>query len=604
MRKIFIITIFLLSFSVIADAQQIPPSYGFVEVVDSYNKPVADASICRGDCNKISTNQAQLIEKTNQNGLMEKGIQISGDYRLPFSIYKESFYPFINCFDLQFKDLYGGWRNNKDKPIKIELLKIPQNENEKNLIEKEQQKREFFLSIYNKDMDSLRQLLKAKINPNLNTGDLRGVPISTNIPAIIYAADLANIDAIKEFLSAGVDVSAKNSTTNNILLNYLLASPYFYSQTEEERKQKFLNYENGVEILLKAGANIYARDKQNRSLLMIAVEKGHLRIAETLLKNGLSNNEENQKDLALITAIGRSIYENRVDFVQLLLKNGANPNYIIGNYDRSSECNSALMWAAAYSNLQVVELLIANGADVNLMCKSGKSVFTSALSPSWQSSNDDSLKQKREKILDLLFASGLDVKVVDDFGGTTLMKAIQSNNHQIVAKLIKMGVSVNSKTKLGETALMIAASSLYRFEIVKLLVESNADVNAFYEYKNNHYENSYNFCYTPLVYATSEANITDEPNIMPEVMQYLVKNGAKVNFKCSNGETPLTMAARGVGNIKGIKKLIELGADVKSEQGSLALKYAKERLDRNWTEPINKRIQEVVKILEAAGAKE
>lgn len=596
--RIFIITLFVLSLSIFANAQQIPPSYGFVEVVDSNNKPVADASVCRDDCEKVKQNQAYLIEKTNQKGLMEKGIHLYDDaYKRPFSIYKDGYYPFFDIFRL-FKFLGYGWKNNRDKPLKIELLKIPQSKNEKKLIGNEQLKREFFLSIYNKDTDSLRKLLKEKIDPNLKTSDLRGVPVSEGVPAIVYAADLANIEAIKELLSAGISLRTKDSPENKILLNYLFAGPNLYSLIKEKQAQQLSNYEKGVETLINAGANVYVRNERNNSLLMIAAQKGYLQIAETLLKNGLSNNEKNQKDLALITAIRQGFYENRFEMAQLLLKNGANPNFLIDDYyyDYDTKCTSALISAVENLDLQTVELLLAKGADVNLSCKNGESVFTKALSPRFNY-YDKSAEEKREKILNLVFANGLNVKAVDNWGITILMKAIQYQNFPVIERLIKMGVDVNAKGKRGETALILAAGNSSP-KIVEMLVEAGADVNAAYEYTNESYGKYYYFCYTPLTYAA--LGISDDPNAeMNFIVDYLISRGANVNYKCSNGETALTIVARAT-RVGGIKKLIELGANVKDEQGTLALKYAEEQLKQA---PNKERAAKIIAILEAAGVK-
>jgi ankyrin repeat protein len=607
-RRIFAVFVCALSFifiaSIAASAQQIPPSYGFLETVDYKNQPVADASVRQ--LNRVIseeplTAQGYLIGKTNQRGLLEKGIAVRGSrYGTPFSIDKEGFYPFVDCFGL-FDFLGYGWRNNKDKPLRIELLIIPQTTDEKKAVGDEQRKRELFLAIYKDDAAAVGRLLKAKINPNITTGELRGVPVSKNVPAIIYAADLASIEAIKELLSAGVKIRAKDSPANNILLNYLLADTRFYSPLNEKQARRLRNYEDGVQILLDAGANVRARDERDYSLLMIAAEKGYSRAAEILLENGLSDNERNQKDLALLAAVRRGFYENRYDIARLLLKNGANPNFRGGDDNDSydSGCASALMAAVESSDLQMVELLVANGADVNLICKNGNSAFSKALDRVRNFYYDKSLQQKSQKIMDFLFASGLNVKAVDNFGETLLMKAVQSSNYPVVERLIKMGVPVNAKNKRGETALMLAASAIRRLDIVKSLIEAGADVNVSLEYTNNYEGNSYYFCHTPLANAAAGTEITDEPNDLTDVMQLLVSNGAKVNFKCGNGETALTMAARSSA-VKGVEKLLELGADAKGEQGKLALKYAKERLKADW----RKRAERVVAMLEAAGAKE
>lgn len=607
-RRISVIFVCALSFifivSIAADAQQIPPSYGFLETVDYKNQPVADASVRllnRVISEETLTAQGYLIGKTNQQGLLEKGIEVRGSrYGTPFSIDKEGFYPFIDCFGL-FDFLGYGWKNNRDKPLKIELLVVPQTKNEKKAVGDEQRKRELFLAIYKDDATAVGRLLKSKVNPNVTTAELRGVPVSKNIPAIIYAADLANIEAIKELLSAGVKIRAKDSPANNILLNYLLADTRFYSPLNEEQAHRLKNYEDGVQILLDAGANVRARDERDYSLLMIAAEKGYSRAAEILLKNGLSDNEKNQKDLALLAAVRRGFYENnRYDITRLLLKNGANPNFRGGDYNDSydSGCASALMSAVESSDLQMVELLVANGADVNMTCKNGNSAFSKALDRVRNFYYDQSLQQKSQKIVDFIFASGLNVKAVDNFGETLLMKAVQNSNYPAAERLIKMGVPVNAKNKRGETALMLAASAIGRLNIVKSLIEAGADVHAVIEYTNDFEGKSYYFCYTPLVNAATAADITDEPNDLTDVIQFLAANGAKVNFRCNNGESALTMAAR-VPSVKGVEKLLELGADAKGEQGSLALKYVREKLKDDW----KNRAARVVEMLELAGAK-
>ncbi len=608
-RRIYAALIYTISFifivSIAADAQQISPSYGFLETVDDKNQPVADASVRllnRVINEEPLTKQGYLIGNTNRQGFLEKGIEVRGGrYGMPFSIAKEGFYPFVDCFGL-FDFLGYGWRNNKDKPLKIELLIIPQTKDERKTVGDEQRKRELFLAIYKDDAAAVGRLLKAKINPNVTTAELRGVPVSKNIPAIIYAADLASIEAIKELLSAGVKIRAKDSPANNILINYLLADTLLYPPFNEGQAGRLRNYEDGVQILLDAGANARARDERDYSLLMIAAEKGYRRAAEILLKNGLSGNEKNQKDLALLAAVRRGFYENRYDLAKLLLENGANPNFRGGGDDNDSYdsgCASALMSAVESSDLQMVELLVANGADVNLTCKNGNSAFSKALDRVRNFYYDQSLQQKSRKIADFLFASGLNVKAVDNFGETILMKAVQNGNYPTVERLIKMGVPVNAKNKRGETALMQAASAIRRLDIIKLLIESGADVNAAVEYKNDYEGKSYYFCYTPLINAAAGTEITDEPNDLTDAIQLLAANGANVNFKCGNGESALTMAGR-ASAVKGVEKLLALGADAKGEQGTLALKYAKERLKDDW----RKRAERVVALLEAAGAKE
>jgi hypothetical protein len=165
-KRISIFVILLFLFFVVASAQQIPPSYGFLEVVDYKNKPVADASVrrlYRFNLDESSIGQANFLEKTNQKGLLEKGIRVdAGYYNTLFSIDKSGYHSFIDCFEM-FKFLGYGWRNNKENPIKIELLKIPQTPAERKAIGKEQLKRELFLAIFKGDMALLSKSIKPMI---------------------------------------------------------------------------------------------------------------------------------------------------------------------------------------------------------------------------------------------------------------------------------------------------------------------------------------------------------------------------------------------------------------------------------------------------------
>ena len=84
-----------------------------------------------------------------------------------------------------------------------------------------------------------------------------------------------------------------------------------------------------------------------------------------------------------------------------------------------------------------------------------------------------------------------------------------------------------------------------QFEIVKLLVESGADINHLCR------------CYTPIFGAVWSEN--------PEIVKYLINRGVgeSINFGCDHGWTPLHKAAR-KGYLDIVEILIDAGADVNS----------------------------------------
>lgn len=93
-----------------------------------------------------------------------------------------------------------------------------------------------------------------------------------------------------------------------------------------------------------------------------------------------------------------------------------------------------------------------------------------------------------------LLADGADVNSHDGDGWTALMSATAAGHRQIVELLLSAGADVNAKTNFGLTALMSAAGS-GRTEVVELLVEKGADIKA----KDNN-------TWTALIWASSEGH--------------------------------------------------------------------------------------------------
>lgn len=60
------------------------------------------------------------------------------------------------------------------------------------------------------------------------------------------------------------------------------------------------------------------------------------------------------------------------------------------------------------------------------------------------------------KVVDLLIAKGADVNVMDNDGETALMKAASRDKPDVVKALLKGKANINAKNKDGKTALSIA----------------------------------------------------------------------------------------------------------------------------------------------------
>ncbi len=131
-------------------------------------------------------------------------------------------------------------------------------------------------------------------------------------------------------------------------------------------------------------------------------------------------------------------------------------------------------------------------------------------------------------------------------GGTALMGAAKRGNLALVKLLLETGADVNAKVKSeiypwsnGWTALMYASNHV---EVVKLLLERGADVKAMAQNGN-----------TVLRSAALEGNV--------EVVKLLLDKGADVNAMTHDGNTALRTAAF-EGHVEVMKLLLDRGADV------------------------------------------
>lgn len=168
-------------------------------------------------------------------------------------------------------------------------------------------------------------------------------------------------------------------------------------------------------------------------------------------------------DLRMIEAAG----DGNLDEVRTLLTKGASVTAV-------DDGNRTALIAAAYgAHLDVAWALIDAGADVNAKDETEQSAYliaTSEIGPT------DGLA-----LLELTLAHGADVRSLDSYQGTGLIRAADRGFVDIVDRLLATDIDVDHVNRLGWTALLeaiiLGRGDAAHTEVVKRLVAGGADVN-------------------------------------------------------------------------------------------------------------------------------
>ena len=155
----------------------------------------------------------------------------------------------------------------------------------------------------------------------------------------------------------------------------------------------------------------------------------------------------------------------------------------------NSDQQTALMFAVQNANIKCLEILIAHGADVNLVSNIWyhQGVIAYSVTPLIDAINllcDDSLNSDvMMKIFDVLLDSGADVnQPCHRYQKTPIMYAAEVGNVNCVQKLIKKGACLYTEDKYGRTGWTLGASTGCVDMLKCLLEDGGIDKNCIDKY--------------------------------------------------------------------------------------------------------------------------
>jgi ankyrin repeat protein len=193
---------------------------------------------------------------------------------------------------------------------------------------------------------------------------------------------------------------------------------------------------------------------------------------EKLLSCGVNPNEARDFDGVIETPLFVACAGHQKAMVKLLLKFGADPNYL------SSVAGTPLHVAVCVKDIELSKLLIDNGADVNLLREYSLLPFL----PKNLKSSPISVASKRGylEIVKLLLERGCNPNIYISYGSNTPLGFSAENGHlDVMMALLEGGAdpSYQGEGWFGTSPLFTAVVE-NQLEAVKLLVEAGADINS------------------------------------------------------------------------------------------------------------------------------
>jgi len=366
-----------------------------------------------------------------------------------------------------------------------------------------------------------------------------------------------------------------------------------------------------VKRLLEAGADVSLANNYGATPMGLAAEVAHTEILKLLLEAGADADSPNPEGQTALMAVART---GNLEAAQLLLDHGAT----VDARERWGG-QTALMWASARRHPEMMRLLIKHGADVNArsihrdyqrhVTAEGrpKSLDSGGLTPLLYAARENCMA-----CVDVLLENGADIDLPDPDGVSPLLVAIMNANWDLAKQLIEAGADVNQWDIYGEAPLFTAIGLKARINggrasidplnqtdgmtIIRMLLDRGANPNMQLFFRPANVQGSTNTRgATPLIRAATDGDL--------ELVKLLLKYGADPTVYMADRQTPIHAVLAGRSPEKQALELIRVlhkaGTDVnvialvnhrEEVRGGTALHYA-----------VRKRYKEVIRELASYG---
>eukprot|EP00210_Caulerpa_lentillifera_P006948 g6643.t1 len=289
----------------------------------------------------------------------------------------------------------------------------------------------------------------------------------------------------------------------------------------------------GAQVLIKHGANIYAKTQSGSTCLILAAKKEHSAVVSYLLDQ--ESCPVNEADKNGFTALHYVVLSNNASMTSKLISKGSDinaqstcgqvPVFLATKYACSSSLkilleggadpnygNCAFWHAMEQLNIDAIHMLLIHGAKLTRLRQDGISAL------------DLAITKEDPTLMTLLLDRGFNIEHKCGQGCTPLMKACSLGYSKGVELLVTRGAFMNAQNKDGETPVFIAVEK-NSMECLKILLEAGADPDVFT--KNGE---------SAILEAITNDNV--------EAVKLLITHEATIDVQNENGESPVSRAVR------------------------------------------------------------
>lgn len=293
---------------------------------------------------------------------------------------------------------------------------------------------------------------------------------SHSMPPLLHAVFVnCSSDIIKLLLYWGAHTDYIDSTGRS-LLHFAAYDAKMWPET--------------INLLLTVGCDEMHRDNNGKTALHMAASNGSLETVDILIEFG-GDKLIHTSDKSGTLPLHEAVLKNNVPVCEALITSKS-INALAHNG------NSPLRIAILFHYLELAQLLILKGADINYKDADGRSIIYCVVAFTHSTieqkgppffnvitffrTNIEEYIDTAVETIEFLVRFGIDLESQDLEGRTALHVAAWQGTYQIVECLIKLGANINAVDNEGRAPLHMCAWNGH-IEVVRLLIESGANVN-------------------------------------------------------------------------------------------------------------------------------